>query len=54
MAAKHFSIVAEDSAAPSSTKNMNEALLSSAEGDWERTSQILKDMLDEDPSNYAV
>lgn len=54
LASKHFSIVAADTTADQSMKNMNAALLSSAEGDWSTASILLRDLVDGDKENYVV
>lgn len=54
MASKHFAIVDEDPTADQAMKNMNAALLASAEGDWTRASSILRMILKEDAENFVV
>jgi len=54
MASEHFSIVDEDPAADQATKDMNAALLASAEGDWTRANSILRGILEEDAENFVV
>ena len=54
MAAKHFSEVAKDPAAESTMKEMNAALFACADGQWERASVTLRQLLDKDGENYIV
>lgn len=54
MASKHFAIVDEDPTADQAMKNMNAALLASAEGDWTRASSILRMILKEDAENFVA
>lgn len=54
MAARHFAAVAADATAEQSTKDMNAALLASAEGDWDQASSILADILAKDADNFVV
>jgi trafficking protein particle complex subunit 12 len=54
MASKHFAIVDEDPAADQGMKDMNAALLASAEGDWTRASTVLRTVLEEDAENVVV
>ena len=53
-ASEHFAVVKADLEATQSTKDMNDAFLSSAEGDWQRTVEILKNLLVNDPNNFVV
>ncbi len=54
MATMHFSIVAADPSVDSSAKDLNAALLASANGQWERASEVLRRILEKDAENYAV
>jgi predicted Zn-dependent protease len=53
-ATKHFSLVAADPTATEQMKQMNAALLASAEGQWTEASDILKAILEKDSENYVV
>jgi len=53
-ATKHFSLVAADPTATEDMKQMNAALLSSAEGQWAEASDILKAILEKDSENYVA
>ena len=53
-ATKHFSLVAADPTATEDMKQMNAALLASAEGHWTEASDNLKAILEKDPENYVV
>jgi hypothetical protein len=54
MAAKHFATVDADPAADQDMKDMNVALLASAEGDWSKASSILQALLEKDSENFVV
>ena len=54
MAIKHFTAVVEDPTAEPSLKAMNTALLASAEGDWDRATNALRQVIQNDPDNYTV
>jgi hypothetical protein len=54
MAAKHFAVVAADPNADTALKGMNAALMTSAEGDWVTSSEILRSVIEEDAENYVV
>lgn len=54
MAARHFSDVAKDPAAEPTMKEMNAALFACADGQWERASVTLRQLLDKDAENYTV
>lgn len=54
MAAKHFDIVDKNPTAEPALKDMNKALLASANGDWEAASNTLKKALSEDKENFAA
>lgn len=54
LAAKHFAAVAADPTTQQSVKDMNEAILASADGDWERTGKVLREILATDPDNFVV
>lgn len=54
MAAKHFTVVADDPAAEQTMKDMNAALLASAEGDWTQASEYLENILQQDADNFMV
>ena len=53
-ATKHFSLVAADPTATEDMKQMNAALLASAEGRWTEASDNLKAILEKDSENYVV
>jgi hypothetical protein len=53
-ASKHFSAIARDPTADQSMKDMNAALLASAEGDWSTASMLLKSLVEADKENYVV
>lgn len=54
MAAKHFTAVVQDPTAEPALKAMNAALLACAEGDWEKASDALRQIIQSEPDNYAV
>lgn len=54
MAIKHFTAVVQDPSTEPSVKAMNAALLASAEGDWERASNALRQIIQNDPENFVV
>ncbi|KAF9266892.1 hypothetical protein L218DRAFT_1066581 [Marasmius fiardii PR-910] len=54
MAKKHIDIVNEDPNAEQSLKDMNKALLASANGEWETASQVLQRILEDDSENFAA
>ncbi|KAL4259902.1 Trafficking protein particle complex subunit 12 [Pleurotus pulmonarius] len=54
MAAKHFDIVDKDPMAEPALKDMNKALLASANGEWDAVSNTLKKALSEDKENFAA
>ena len=54
MASKHFSLVASDPNVAKDMKQMNAALLASAEGNWTEASDNLKAILEKDSDNYVV
>lgn len=54
MAAKHFGEVEADPTADSRQKQMNGALLASAEGNWKESSELLKTMIEKDNEDYVV
>ncbi|KAF9466097.1 hypothetical protein BDZ94DRAFT_1295975, partial [Collybia nuda] len=54
MAVKHFAAVAADPEADKGTKDMNAALLASAEGDWTQASDNLRAILREDADNFVA
>jgi hypothetical protein len=54
MAAKHFAEVETDSTADPRQKQMNSALLASAEGNWKESSELLRGMIDKDNEDYVV
>lgn len=53
-ASQHFEAVKADPEASQVMKDMNDALLASAEGDWQLATATLRSLLVEDPENYAV
>jgi hypothetical protein len=53
-ASQHFAAVESDTNASQDTKDMNAALLASAEGNWPRATELLKDLLAADSDNYVV
>jgi len=53
-ASKHFAAVAADPTTEQSMKDMNEALLASAKGDWTHASEKLRLLLAEDADNFVV
>ncbi len=53
-AAKHFSIVAADETVEQSVKDMNAALLATANGEWESAAEVLRSVLEADTENYAA
>jgi len=53
-ASQHFAVVEADPNASQEVKEMNAALLASAQGDWPRASQLLKDLLADDSDNYVA
>ena len=54
MAAKHFAVVAADPNVDLALKDMNAALLASADGDWVGASESFKKVIQEDAENYVV
>ncbi|TFK39810.1 hypothetical protein BDQ12DRAFT_681260 [Crucibulum laeve] len=54
MAAKHFAQVAADHASDEPLKQMNAAIMASAQGDWTTASETLKAILEKDAENYAA
>ena len=54
MAARHFSEVAKDPAAEPTMKDMNAALFACADGQWERATTTLRQLLEKDAENYVV
>ena len=54
MAIKHFTAIVEDPTVEPSLKAMNAALLASAEGDWDRATNALRQIIQNDPDNYVV
>jgi len=46
--------VAQDPNADEPLKKLNDAILSAAQGEWERSVQILKDMMEEDAGHLVV
>lgn len=53
-AAKHFSAVEEDPDADSTLKDMNTALLASAQGEWEKADILLQRLILDDPMNFTA
>jgi hypothetical protein len=53
-AAKHFSLVAKDPDADQTMKDMNAALLASADGEWAEAGDLLAGLVTRDSENYAV
>jgi trafficking protein particle complex subunit 12 len=53
-ATQHFVAVEADPESSQEVKDMNAALLASAEGDWPRASELLKGLLVADSDNYVV
>jgi trafficking protein particle complex subunit 12 len=53
-AVEHIAIVDADTTADQNTKNMNAALLASAQGEWASASEIWKRSIELDSENYAV
>ncbi|KAF7794258.1 hypothetical protein EIP86_005391 [Pleurotus ostreatoroseus] len=54
MAIKHFTAIVEDPTVEPSLKAMNAALLASAEGDWDRATNALRQIIQNDPDNYVA
>ena len=54
MATEHFSLVAADPNATETMKQMNAAILASAQGNWTEASDNLKAILEKDSENYVV
>ena len=54
MAIKHFTAIVEDPTVEPSLKAMNAALLASAEGDWDRATNALRQIIQNDPDNHVV
>ena len=46
--------MAQDPNADEPLKKLNDAILSAAQGEWERSVQILKDMMEEDAGHLVV
>jgi hypothetical protein len=53
-ATQHFVAVEADPESSQEVKDMNAALLASAEGDWSRASELLKGLSVADSDNYVV
>ncbi|KIY70574.1 hypothetical protein CYLTODRAFT_347478 [Cylindrobasidium torrendii FP15055 ss-10] len=53
-AAAHFAFVDQDPEVTQDAKDMNAALLASANGEWERSAQILFKLLETDAENYVA
>jgi trafficking protein particle complex subunit 12 len=53
-ATTHFAAVDADPNADQSMKDMNKALLASANGEWKFASETLGKLLETDPDNYVV
>ncbi|KXN87417.1 Trafficking protein particle complex subunit 12 [Leucoagaricus sp. SymC.cos] len=54
LAAHHFGIVAQDPTADESLKRLNEAILCAAEGEWDRSVELLKGLIEEDEDNFVA
>ncbi|KAK2463528.1 hypothetical protein APHAL10511_004279 [Amanita phalloides] len=54
MAARHFSDVAQDPSADATMKEMNAALFACADGQWERATVILGQLLEKDADNFVA
>lgn len=54
MAVNHFTAVVQDPIAEPALRAMNAALLACAEGDWEKASDALRQIMQSEPENYAV
>ncbi|THV02479.1 hypothetical protein K435DRAFT_817676 [Dendrothele bispora CBS 962.96] len=53
-ATTHFAAVDADPSADQTLKDMNKALLASANGEWKYASETLKKLLENDPDNYVA
>ncbi|KAH7908934.1 hypothetical protein BJ138DRAFT_1067966 [Hygrophoropsis aurantiaca] len=53
-AAHHFAIVAADPTAPQTLKDMNAALLASAEGEWARAAEMGRRVVEVEEDNYVA
>ena len=54
LAIKHLQAVAEDPSADPDLKAMNTALLASAEGDWDKAADTLRQIVEDNPENFVV
>ncbi|KAF9006134.1 hypothetical protein BDQ17DRAFT_1352805 [Cyathus striatus] len=54
MAAKHFAVVETDPTADIGQKQMNTALLASAQGEWEKATKTLRELIERDSRNFAA
>jgi len=54
LAAYHFGIVAQDPDADEPLKKLNDAILSAARGEWERSVQILRVLMEENAGHLVV
>ncbi|KAI0305862.1 hypothetical protein B0F90DRAFT_1873301 [Multifurca ochricompacta] len=50
----HFAAVAADESVPESTKALNASFMASARGDWDKASEILRDLITQRGSTQAV
>lgn len=54
MASKHFAAVAADPTADERQLKMNGALLASAEGEWGKATEVLREIIAKDNEDYVV
>lgn len=54
MAKKHFAAVMQDATAEPPLRAMNAALLATADGEWDRATHALRQIVENDPDNYVV
>lgn len=53
-AAHHFSLVAQDPTADEGLKKMSEALSGAIEGDWDKSTSVWRELIEQDSENFVV
>ncbi len=54
LAAHHFSLVAQDSTTDEALKKVNEAIMGAVDGDWDKSVDVWKDLIEQDSENFVV
>ncbi|KAF9454322.1 hypothetical protein P691DRAFT_656665 [Macrolepiota fuliginosa MF-IS2] len=54
LAAHHFALVDQDPSADETLKRTNEGILAAADGEWEKSVDILKGLIDKDAENFVA